>query len=138
MAERPLWDWGIHFPADLWPLRQARRVVPVIVREAGANLLRDPVAFWRVAGLARSADLTPQLEGLKRRGLPVVVLWGTRDQVITRDSFDDLCGALGSPETRTVAGNHAWMLADPDAFGEVMTNVLGLLASRVAWQEGAS
>ena len=28
MAERPLWDWGIHFPADLLPMRQARRVLP--------------------------------------------------------------------------------------------------------------
>ena len=74
MAERPLWDWGLHFPGDLWPLGQARRVLPVILAEAVPNLLRDPGAFWRVAGLARHADLIPQLKELKARRLPVVVL----------------------------------------------------------------
>jgi hypothetical protein len=26
-----------------------------------------------------------------------------------------------------VPGNHSWLLADPDGFAEVMTNVLGVL-----------
>ena len=42
MAERPLWDWGIHLPADIFPMRQARRVLPVIVAEALPNLIREP------------------------------------------------------------------------------------------------
>ena len=29
IAERPLWDWGLHFPSDVWPIRQATRVLPV-------------------------------------------------------------------------------------------------------------
>lgn len=124
MAERPLWDWGIHFPADLLPMRQARRVLPVIVAEALPNLLRDPRAFWEAAGLARKADLTAELDELRKRGLPVVVLWGQSDQLITRDSFEDLCTTLGKPEVVTVPGTHSWMISDPDAFGEVMTNVL--------------
>ena len=77
MAERPLWDWGLHFPADLLPVRQARRVLPVIFAEALPNLLRDPKSFWKAAGLARRADLTVELDELRRRGLPVVVLWGS-------------------------------------------------------------
>jgi hypothetical protein len=27
----------------------------------------------------------------------------------------------------TVPGSHSWLLADPDAFGEVMTNVLDIV-----------
>jgi hypothetical protein len=27
----------------------------------------------------------------------------------------------------TVPGTHSWLLADPDAFGEIMTNVLDVL-----------
>ena len=81
MAERPLWDWGLHFPADLLPVRQARRVLPVIFAEALPNLLRDPKSFWKAAGLARRADLTVELDELRRRGLPVVVLWGSRRSV---------------------------------------------------------
>ena len=42
MAERPLWDWGIHLPGDILPIRQARRVLPVIINEAFPNIWRDP------------------------------------------------------------------------------------------------
>lgn len=124
ITDRPLWDWGLHLPADLLPLRQVRRVVPVIVTEAMTNLVRDPRSFWRTASLARSADLTGLLEELKERGLPVVVLWGTQDQIITKASFETMCEALGSPNVVTVDAAHSWMIADPDAFGEVMTNVV--------------
>jgi pimeloyl-ACP methyl ester carboxylesterase len=127
MAERPLWDWGIHFPADLFPARQVHRVLPVIVSEVVGNLIRDPRSFWRAAGIARRADLMDELDALRRRRLPVVVLWGQRDQLITRDSFEDMCRALGNPDVVTVPGTHSWMLADPDAFGEVMTNVLDIV-----------
>ena len=126
MAQRPLWDWGIHFPGDLWPLRQARRVLPVVVGEALPNLVRDPLSFMRVASIARHADLTGELDELKRRRLPVVVLWGTRDRLVTRESFEEMCRTLGGPHAVTVAGTHAWLIADPDAFGEIMTNVVGL------------
>ena len=137
MAERPLWDWGIHFPADLLPVRQARRVLPVIIAEAVPNLLRDPRAFWEAAGLARKADLTAELEELRNRGLPVVVLWGQSDQLITRDSFEDLCTTLGKPEVVTVAGTHSWLISDPDAFGEVMTNVIDVVGMAGGGAKGA-
>jgi pimeloyl-ACP methyl ester carboxylesterase len=128
MAERPLWDWGIHFSRDLFPARQARRVLPVILSEGLPNLVRDPRSFWRAAGIARRADLTAELDVLRRQRLPVVVLWGQRDKLVTRDSFDDLCRALGNPDVVTVPGNHSWLIADPDAFGEVMTNVLDVVS----------
>lgn len=124
ITERPLWDWGLHIPADLLPQRQLTRVVPVIVGEFVGNLLRDPLSFWRTAALARSADLTEYLEELKRRRLPTVVLWGTRDRVVTQASFESMCRALGEPNVVTVEGQHSWMIADPDNFAEVMTNVV--------------
>jgi len=128
MAERPLWDWGIHFPRDILPAGQIRRVLPVILRDALPNVVRDPAGFWRTATLARTADLTAELEELKRRELPVVVLWGDQDRIVTRASFEALCEALGGEDCYTVPGTHAWMLADPDEFGEVMTNVVGAAA----------
>lgn len=125
MAERPLWDWGLHFPADIWPVRQASRVLPVVLGDAVPNLVRNPRAVIRVAGLARRADLTRELEELKRRELPVVVLWGARDGVIPRAAFDSLCTAIGA-EGAVVEGSHSWLLADPDQFGEIMTNVVAV------------
>ncbi|MBI2708153.1 MAG: alpha/beta hydrolase [Actinobacteria bacterium] len=121
MAERPLWDWGLHFPGDVWPIPQATKVLPVLVSEMLPNAVRNPRAMLRVGNLARRADLTPELEVLKERGLPVVVLWGTRDGVIPRASFDAMCRAIGA-EGEVIDGSHSWLVGDPDAFGEVITN----------------
>jgi pimeloyl-ACP methyl ester carboxylesterase len=127
MAQRPLWDWGLHFQRDIFPLRQLRRVLPVILDDALSNFFHNPRAAWHAAGVARFADLTAELQELKRRCLPVVVLWGERDELITRASFDAMCEALGGPHAITVPGTHSWMFADPDAFGEVITNVISLI-----------
>jgi pimeloyl-ACP methyl ester carboxylesterase len=128
MRERPLWDWGMHFPADIWPMRQARRVLPVILRDAVTNAFRDPRAFLHIADIARTADLTTELEVLRDRGLPVIVVWGSQDHIVTRDSIDSLISALGAPTVIEVSGSHSWLLADPEAFGEIMTNVLDIAA----------
>src|SRR3954453_1200233 len=125
MAQRPLWDWGIHFPSDLLPVPQITKVLPVVLEDAVPNLIRNPAAMWRVAQVARTADLTAELEELKRRRLPVVVLWGEKDRIIPKESFDALCSAIGQ-QGEVVSGNHSWLLADPDAFGEVMTNVVSV------------
>ena len=125
MAQRPLWDWGIHFPRDILPIPQLTRVLPVILEDAVPNLLRNPRAMWKAANLARRADLTAELEDLRRRQLPVVVLWGEQDKIIPRPSFDALCAAIGS-EGAVVSGNHSWLLADPDSFGEIMTNIVAV------------
>src|SRR5204863_3258262 len=107
------------------PVRQITRMLPVVLEDFLPNVLRNPLAMWRVGGMARRADLSAELEELKRRELPVVVLWGDHDKIIPRDSFDALCAAIGS-EGEVVSGNHSWLLADPDAFGEVMTNVVSV------------
>lgn len=139
MAQRPLWDWGLHFPRDLLPFPQVTKVLPVILEDAVPNLLRNPLNLWKVGNLARTADLTAELEELKRRQLPVVVLWGEGDRIIPKASFDALCAAIGS-QGEVVTGNHSWLLADPDAFGEVMTNVVGVaqLARSLENEERAS
>jgi pimeloyl-ACP methyl ester carboxylesterase len=131
IAERPLWDWGLHAPGDIFPIRQATRVIPVILEDALPNLVRNPRSLVRVGNLARRADLRAELEELKRRGLPVTVLWGSRDGIIPRESFEAMCVALGA-EGRVIDGTHSWMLADPDAFGEVITNDLAV--AKLAWE----
>ena len=82
IAERPLWDWGLHFPSDVWPIRQATRVLPVILEDALPNLVRSPSSVVKVANMARRADLRPELEELKRRRFPVTVIWASRDGII--------------------------------------------------------
>jgi pimeloyl-ACP methyl ester carboxylesterase len=121
ISERPLWDWGLHFPSDVWPVRQATRVLPVVVEDLLPNLLRNPRAIVRVANLARRVDLRAELERLRDRGLPITILWGTRDGIVPRESFEALCVASGVEGT-VVEGSHSWLLADPQHFGEVITN----------------
>jgi len=121
IGERPLWDWGLHFPSDVWPMRQATRVLPVVFEDLLPNLVRNPRAIVRVANLARRADLRVELERLRDRGLPITILWGTRDGIIPRESFEALCVASGVEGT-VVEGSHSWLLADPEQFGEVITN----------------
>lgn len=121
IAERPLWDWGLHFPGDVWPLRQATRVLPVLAEDLLPNLVRNPRAIVKVANLARRADLRDELETLRDSGLSISILWGTRDGIIPRESFEALCIASGVEGT-VVDGSHSWLLADPARFGEVITN----------------
>ena len=55
--------------------------------------------------------------------MPISILWGTRDGVIPRESFEALCVASGVQGT-VVEGSHSWLIAEPEAFGEVITNDL--------------
>lgn len=121
ITERPLWDWGLHFPGDVWPLRQATRVLPVVAEDLLPNLVRNPRAIIKVANLARRADLRGELETLRDSGLPISIIWGTRDGIIPRESFEALCVASGVEGT-VVEGSHSWLLADPARFGEIITN----------------
>jgi pimeloyl-ACP methyl ester carboxylesterase len=123
ITERPLWDWGLHFPGDVFPLRQASRVLPVLVEDFVPNLMRNPRAIVKVANLARRADLRSELEALRDSGLSISIIWGTRDGIIPRESFEALCVASGVAGT-VVEGSHSWLLADPQQFGEVITNDL--------------
>ena len=120
LADRPWWDWGRTFPADL---HEVARVLPSVLREAVPNLVRRPGSLWRIGELARSADLTAELEDLRARGLPVAALRGERDGVVPEAAFRDICAALGT-DGHVVAGSHSWLLADPAGFGEVVTNVV--------------
>jgi pimeloyl-ACP methyl ester carboxylesterase len=127
-----LWDWGVHFARDVRLPSQVLRVLPVVASDVVPNLLQQPLAFLRSAGLAWRADLTAELATLARRGLPVVVVWGRRDRLISDESFRALCDALGHAAPVTVPGGHNWLLADPAHFGEVMTNVV-TVANRARW-----
>lgn len=121
ITERPLWDWGLHFPGDVWPIRQATRVLPVVAEDFLPNLLRNPRAIVKVANLARRADVRAELESLRDSGMSISIIWGTRDGIIPRESFEALCIASGVEGT-VVEGSHSWLLADPKQFGEVITN----------------
>ena len=124
VTSRPPWTWPFRAP-EILPLRYMSRVLPIIVEDALPNLVRNPLGLLNVLNLVRRADLVAELEELKRRELPVVVLWGDQDTVIPKASFAALCRAIGK-EGEVVEGRHSWLLADPDAFGSILTNSIAV------------
>lgn len=123
LSDRPLWDWGRHFPLELRASR-IRKVAPVIIRDFIENAIRNPKALRLAANLARNADLREELAELAQRGLPVTVLWGDQDRVIPQATFASICEAAGTEGDIVSDAGHAWLLADPAGFGELMTNSL--------------
>ncbi|WP_230465214.1 alpha/beta fold hydrolase [Nocardia seriolae] len=47
MTQRPLWDWGLHLQADVLPVPELTRVLPVVLRDGVPAALTHPRAFWR-------------------------------------------------------------------------------------------
>ncbi|HEX3424677.1 MAG TPA: alpha/beta hydrolase [Acidimicrobiales bacterium] len=138
VTSKPPWTWRLQSPQDILPLSYMWRVVPIIVEDALPNVVRNPLGLLNVLNLVRRADLLAELQELKRRRLPVVVLWGDHDTVIPRASFAALCRAIGS-EGEVVEGRHSWLLADPDAFGSILTNSISVakLAQQMEDREDA-
>lgn len=124
MRDRPLWDWGLHLQADTFSLRQLTRIAPVIVADALPNVLRQPRSLWQVGRLARDADLGAELRELRKRRMPVTILWGRHDTVLPQAGLESMRAALGNRAVRTVDGSHSWLLVNPGRFAEELTNIL--------------
>src|ERR1700677_1416223 len=65
MAERPLWDWAVHFPSDLLTAKGMAGMLKAMLEDAVPNLIHNPWALYRVGLLARRADLTSDLADIK-------------------------------------------------------------------------
>ncbi|CAM3635635.1 alpha/beta fold hydrolase [Smaragdicoccus niigatensis] len=129
LHRRPLWDWGLHLRADFSARRETTRVLPVILRDGLPPLIRNPRVLWRTATLARRTDSTTELEELKRRRLPVAIVWSRRDRLIPDVTINSLRAAAGDHLYVTVDGSHSWVNSDPAAFCEVITNILNLASA---------
>ena len=123
LRDRPFWSWGLHVPKE-FSRREYRTVLPVVVRDFVGNALFNLPALRRAAQLARTADLREELTELAERGLPVTILWGDQDKVVPEATFLATCEAAGAMGDALVGRDHSWILADPEGFGEIMTNSL--------------
>ena len=85
--------------------------------------LRNPLGLARAGLLAQRADLRPELAELKKSGVPVLALTGERDTLIPLSAFEAVCDTVGA-DRRVVSGGHAWLLVNPDSFGEVLASTV--------------
>jgi pimeloyl-ACP methyl ester carboxylesterase len=120
---RPVWSWALQFGRELLPPGQGMRLVAGSWTDITANLVTNPVGLMEIGWLAAGADLTEELAGLSRSGVPVLALRGHADGVVPLSAFQALCAAVGI-EGRIVKGNHSFPLTDPAAFDEEMGNLL--------------
>jgi pimeloyl-ACP methyl ester carboxylesterase len=134
MAQRPVWDWARYFGTDLLHSTRLLRVFPTLLEDFLPNLLLDPLGMFRTSGFIRRADLIPEVRAIAARRTPVTVAWSDRDGLVPRSTFDDLRRAAGVDGT-VVEGSHAWLIADPERFGELALHALaasGALLARPA------
>ncbi len=132
MVERPVWDWGRHFSTDLLNSPRLFRLLPALLEDFIPNLLQNPLGMFRTGEFIRRADLVREVRAIAKWGIPVTVAWSDRDGLVPRSAFDDLRRAAGVDGV-VVDGAHAWLIADPAAFGELATSALvdsGALTTR--------
>jgi glycine cleavage system regulatory protein/surfactin synthase thioesterase subunit len=123
VAPRPPWEWVAGFGRELWPLPDAVEMLQAMRADLVPNLIRNPLGLARAGRLAQRADLRTELADLREHGVPVLVLTSEGDGVIPRDAFEAVCTAVGT-DGHVVSGRHSWLLADPDAFGEVLGTIV--------------
>ncbi|MCC5948582.1 MAG: alpha/beta fold hydrolase [Nitriliruptoraceae bacterium] len=137
LADRPLWDWGLRLPSE-FRRRDYRRVLPVVLRDLLGNAVSNPRALRHAADLARGADLREELATLAAGGMPVSILWGSEDNVVPEATFLAMCDAAGAPGDIIEDAGHSWLLADPENFGELVTNSLAVQRTLAARTTGST
>jgi pimeloyl-ACP methyl ester carboxylesterase len=123
MVQRPVWDWGRHFSTDLLQSPGGLRLAATLLENFIPNLLTNPLGMFRTGEFIRRADLVREVRVIAQRGIPVTVAWSDRDRLVPRSAFDDFRRAAGV-EGVVVEGAHAWLITDPDRFGELAISAL--------------
>jgi pimeloyl-ACP methyl ester carboxylesterase/predicted amino acid-binding ACT domain protein len=120
--DRPVWQYGLQFAKEFWS-RDGYHLVQAIREDLVRNTFANPWTLTEIGTLARRADLTVELAALRRREVPILVLWSDGDGVLPLAAFEALCAAIGT-DGRVLKGGHSWLLAKPLAFSEVLDNLV--------------
>jgi pimeloyl-ACP methyl ester carboxylesterase len=123
MTQRPAWDWGRYFGTDLFHSPHLMRVLPALLEDFIPNLMQNPLGMFRTGDFIRRADLLMEIRAIARRRTPVLVAWSDRDRLVPRSVFDEMRQAAGVDGV-VVNGSHSWLIADPEAFGELAIHAL--------------
>ncbi len=120
--DRPVWQYGLEFAKEFWS-RDGYRLIQAIREDLLRNTFANPFTLTEIGTLARRADLTAELAALRRREVPILVLWSDGDGVLPLAAFEALCASIGT-DGRVLKGGHSWLLAKPLAFSEVLDNLV--------------
>ena len=123
LAERPLWDWGLHLAREFPTTKRFPVAAMGVLRDLSHNLVWHFPNMSVVAAIILRSDLREELARVREGGVPAAVIWAADDRVITRACFDDQCEALGI-DGRVVQGGHGWPLTEPDSFAATVGDII--------------
>lgn len=125
LAERPIWDWGVHLVHE-FPLSRYPQAALGVLRDLSHNLVWHLPNLGFAANLIRQSDLREELAKVREHDVPVAVVWASGDRVVTRACYDDQCRALGIDGT-VVDGNHGWPLSRPGSFARTIGEIISAM-----------
>ena len=117
------WEWAVGFGREFWPVSDALELMQAMQTDLVSNFLKNPLGVAWAGLIAQRADLRVELAQLKESGVPVLALSSDRDRVVPGSAFEAVCNTVGA-DRRIVRGGHAWLLVDPDSFGEVLASTI--------------
>lgn len=85
-------------------------------------VLRNPLPLSLSAYAAKTADLTAELTTLHRHAVPAHLVLADHDSIVPAGRLR----TAPSASTRVVAGNHGWMLRNPDDFAATADRLLAV------------
>jgi len=104
-------EFARQFATGTYPLRPALA--------SAANVLLAPLAALQLAREIYSLDLRPELEAIRRLGIPVTVLNAVGDTLTSGEACREIARlAGGTCEELDVPGGHVWFLRERALFRE--------------------
>ena len=141
ITERPLWDWGLHFPADVWPIRQASRVLPVIAEDLGfitpeVHQLRDAFGFpgMRILQFGFGDGLASSLDLPHNYPAHCVAYTGTHDNDTVVGWFESVAGEASTRTQQQIDREKAYALRYLDCSPDQIHHAM----MRAIWRSVAS
>lgn len=119
------WEWAIAFSRELWSVSETVEMMQAMRADLVPSFLQHPLGLARAGLIAQRADLRTELAELKKFGVPVLALTSDKDRLIPLSAFEEVCDTLGA-DRRIVSGGHAWLLVNPDSFGEVLASTIDI------------
>lgn len=120
LSHRSYVRWAVGMLSVLHP-RDIMRLAPSTLRDFLPSAARHPLAAISTAALALRASLADEAAALVADGMPLLLVWGDRDRLVTPGRLSEVAAQL-PPEV--VRGRHGWLLTSPNDFAELMHNAL--------------
>lgn len=120
MSHRSYLRWALGAVTVLHP-KDVVRLAPSALRDFLPSALRHPLAAASTAVLALRASLADEAAALVADGMPLLLVWGDRDRLVTPGRLSEVAAQLPA---EIVRGRHGWLLTSPDDFAELMHNAL--------------